>query len=315
MLLLAAIAWIVARRLLAHLHGVTRLGLHGLERLAAPGSLLIALAAAAAGWLPFRRFDLPLIESSLEILAVAGGYWMLARLLDVAWMSARRSARLRASPGAVAALLAARWLGKIAVFVLAAVALAIRLGVTEQLYIALGAIGAALAFAARDPIRDLLAFGAMLLDPPFHIGDRVRIVDFRGGEACVGEVVRIAPTSTVVRTGQRTLVTIANARVLDLRVENLSAADRRRLELAVPVAPEIGAEELRAACAAVESDLRDNSWVAGGRKPHVWIGGLGDGLQLKVSVWLRRAADRREAQRELLLAIRARLPARRSDRG
>jgi hypothetical protein len=37
------------------------------------------------------------------------------------------------------------------------------------------------------------------------------------------------------------------------------------------------------------------------------ITGIGDGLRLKASVWLNQGADRREAQRDLHLAMHARL--------
>jgi hypothetical protein len=92
-----------------------------------------------------------------------------------------------------------------------------------------------------------------------------------------------------------------------LRVENLSAADRRRLELALPVADDLSAEELRDTCDAVEADLRGSPHVSSFRPPRVWISLVDQGLHLKASAWLRRAADERDAQRDLLLAIRARL--------
>ena len=50
----------------------------------------------------------------------------------------------------------------------------------------LGGLGAALAFAARDPIRNVFAFAYMVLDPPFQLGDRVRMEEFRGGIAAEG---------------------------------------------------------------------------------------------------------------------------------
>jgi hypothetical protein len=39
----------------------------------------------------------------------------------------------------------------------------------------------------------------------------------------------------------------------------------------------------------------------------VWITGVSEGLRLKASMWLRATADRRTAQRDLLLAIHTRL--------
>ena len=53
--------------------------------------------------------------------------------------------------------------------------------------------------------------------------------------ATVGDVTDISLSSTTVRTHDHTIVLISNVMVVQLRVENLSAADRRRLELEVPI--------------------------------------------------------------------------------
>lgn len=68
---------------------------------------------------------------------------------------------------------------------------------------------------------------------------------------------------------------------------------------------QLSADALRAACERIEEDLLVNA--PEDRAPRVWISGFGGGMQLKASAWLRQDADRREAQRELLLRIRARL--------
>src|SRR5690606_6149915 len=88
---------------------------------------------------------------------------------------------------------------------------------------------------------------------------------------------------------------------------------RRRLELALPISHALSAGALRAACAAIEADLRTSPEVSDERSPHVWISGFGDGLRLKASVWLRQDVVRRDAQRELLLSMRARLEPRPPD--
>ena len=104
-----------------------------------------------------------------------------------------------------------------------------------------------------------------------------------------------------IETAQHTRVVVANVRMGDLRVENLSAADRRRLELIVTVPTELTTEALRAACDEIEGDLDLHEKVSKERPPHVWISGAPGGLQLKASLWLRKASRRREAQRDLLL--------------
>ncbi len=305
-LLLVALVTFVAAKLLARLlKGTTRLGLRGLERLAAPVTLVATLLAA---WLILLRTprDPPIVGVVIELLGIAAVFWLAARVLDVVWTTGTSSARLRRLRGVGSALLATRQLGK-AAFVFGAVAvIAVRMGASAQLYVALGAIGAALTFAARAPIANAVAFAGMLVDPPFHIGDRVRIGDYRGGDAAQGEVVALSLSAVTIRSKRRTLIAIPNALVGQLRVENLSHANRRRLEFELPIDEGIPAETVRAACATIEDDLRASEFVSEYREPRVWIGGHHDGLHLKASAWLRRGRDRREAQRELLLLIRSR---------
>jgi len=205
--------------------------------------------------------------------------------------------------GAGAFLLAGRHLGKAGLFLGAVAVISVRLGVGEQLYIALGAVGAALAFAARDPIANVVAFAEMMLDPPFHIGDRVRFEHYRGGAPVIGKVIAISLGAVTVRSRARTEVVVANSMIDQLRVENLSKANRRRLELTFPIRTGIPAETLRNACDVIERDLREHPRVSAYRPPHVWVAGFGSGLRLEISVWLRRGSDRRDAQRELLLLI------------
>lgn len=209
LLLVAAITFLVAKGIARLLRGKTRWGLHGLHRLAAPLALLVTLVAA---WLIAERTPEPAIVAlEIELLLILGIFWLAARALDVVWSTGRRSARLRNQPSANLALLAIRQLGKTAIALSAIVVVSIRLGVSEKLYIALGAIGAALTFAARAPISNAVTFVEMLFSPPFHIGDRIRVGDFRGGDAVQGEVIAISFSTVTVRSKQRTLVEVPNA--------------------------------------------------------------------------------------------------------
>lgn len=303
-LLVALVTFVATKWMGLLLKGTTRLGLHGLQRLAAPITLLVTLLAA---WLILlETSDPPIVGLAIELCGILAVFWLGARALDVAWSTGSRSARLRRQPGAGSALLASRHLGKVALALGAIAVIAVRMGASEQLYLALGAIGAALTFAARAPISNAVAFAEMLFYPPFRIGDRVRIVDFRGGEEAEGEIVGMSLSAVMIRSKKRTQISIANSRIGQLRVENLSHADRRRLEFELPIAEELPAEKVRAACAAIEDDLRASELVSQYREPHVWISGFQDGLHLKASAWLRRGVDRRDAQRDLLLLIRSR---------
>jgi len=303
-LVIGLITWVVARWLGARLRGATRFGLSDVERLAAPVSLL-ALAAAAA----LLRLPLPGAEWILDLLSIGAATWLGTRLLDVASGTAKRSTRLRALPAAPELILAGRQLGKVLIIVTGAAVLAVRLGVAEHLYLMLGGIGAALAFAARDPIRNAIAFASMLLDPPYQVGDRIRAMDFRGGENAVGQVLSVSLTSTTIESDSHTRIVISNTMVGQLRVENLSAADRHRLELIASIPRALSTEALREACELIERDLAQSPHVTSARAPRVWLSGVGEGVLLKASAWLRRRSDRRQAQHDLMLSIRARLQA------
>lgn len=303
--LVAFAIWLLARWVAVLVKEQTRLGLWGLDKLATPLSLL---TLAVGGKILIRRVDEPpFVNAAVELLLIIGVLWLATRLLDTAFETGKRSARLRADPIAGAAIVTVHHVAK-AVVVLGGIAIiAVRLGAAEQLYLVLGALGAALVFAARDPIRNAFAFVSHIIDPPFHVGDRVRIGDFRGGADVEGTVLDMNLGSVTVRTRSRSVVVISHSTLLTLRLENLSVANRRRLEFVLPVPQSMPAEDVREACEAIEKDLRDSPHVIEERLPRVWLTGLGDGLKLKASMWLRRGVDRRTAQRELLLAANARL--------
>lgn len=301
----AVLTWILAHWAGRRLKGSTRLGLRNVEKVAAPLALLAA-GLAARRIIAGTDRDPPIVEVAVNGLLVVAAFWLAARSLDVLWATGRSSARLRHQAGARSMLLAGRQLGKAALVLGLIAVFSIRLGVGEQLYLALGAVGAALTFAARAPIANAMAFVQMMLAPPYHIGDRVRIEDFRGGAAIQGRVVAITLAATIVRSRSRSEVVIANSEIDRLRVENLSAADRRRLEMRLPIADSIPAETIRAACETIEADLRENRWVSAYREPHVWLSGYREGLALKASVWLQKGSDRRMAQRDLYALISAR---------
>ena len=308
-LALAVLTFFLAKALGKRLKGITRLGLHRLDRLAAPLTLLAIAGAAAALMLPLA-VEPDVMGFGIEVLLVVAVYWLLSRALDVFWATGEQSVRLRHSPVARGALLSARQFGKVAIWIGALATLAVKFGAAKQLYLVLGAIGAALAFAARDPIRNAIAFASMVLDPPFRLGDRVRIEAFRGGPAAEGRVIALTLSSVTVETDRHTRVVVSNVKIQDLRVENLSVADRRRLEFVVPVPRELPTEALREACNQIEKDLTEDERVSKVRPPHVWISGAPGGLNLKASLWLRKASRRRQTQRDLLLKIRERLEAR-----
>lgn len=302
---IGVVTWFVTRLIARWLSGKTRFGLRGLGRLAAPVTALVSVLGALL-IVRATEHDPVVIGEVLKLLAAFIAFWVAARMLDVVWATTRASARLRTGQRVGTLLLAGRHIGKLVLAVAALGTAAVKLGAGQQLYVILAAGAAGVAFAARDPLRNAVAFLSMTIDPPFHAGDLVRVSDYRSGEAVVGTVTDISLTSVTLLTREETSVIIANVMLSQLRLENLSVADRRRLELEVPV-PALPADALREACDAIEQDLRAQPGVSDERAPRVWLAGASDGLRLKVSLWLRHAANRRDVQRDVLLEISDRL--------
>jgi MscS family membrane protein len=82
--------------------------------------------------------------------------------------------------------------------------------------------GIAVALAGQKTLENLFGSFTLGLDRPLHIGDYVKVDDLQG------TVEQVGLRSTRIRTLDRTLVTMPNGRLADMRIENYSARDRLR---------------------------------------------------------------------------------------
>ena len=86
----------------------------------------------------------------------------------------------------------------------------------------LGIGGIALAFGAQKTIENLFGSVSLAVDQPFRVGDFVTVENFSG------QVERIGMRSTQIRTLDRTLVSIPNGMLADMRIEDFASRDRIR---------------------------------------------------------------------------------------
>ncbi|MEZ4410514.1 MAG: mechanosensitive ion channel [Polyangiales bacterium] len=100
-------------------------------------------------------------------------------------------------------------------------------------------------------------------DQPFRVGDFIKVEDHAGTVESVGL------RSTRMRTLDRTVVTIPNGKLADLRVENYSARDRFHLHCTLGLALSTPSERTRAVMQALRDTLTahpliwpDDTWVA-----------------------------------------------------
>ncbi len=83
----------------------------------------------------------------------------------------------------------------------------------------LGIGGVALAFAAQDTVANVFGTITILLDSPFKLGDRIKILDIDG------KVEEVGFRSTRIRTLYNSIVTLPNSVVAKEKIDNLSGRE------------------------------------------------------------------------------------------
>ncbi len=83
----------------------------------------------------------------------------------------------------------------------------------------LGIGGVALAFAAQDTVSNVFGTITILLDSPFKLGDRIKILDVDGN------VIEVGFRSTQIRTLYNSVITIPNSVVAKEKIDNLTARE------------------------------------------------------------------------------------------
>jgi MscS family membrane protein len=188
----------------------------------------VAIAALLLPWLALLPSARGFARSVLGGVATFAVFWALWRsvgvwsqfLMDRPWASENPSAR--------SLLSVARNLLKIAIAVAGLVTTLGMFGYPVATVLAgLGIGGIAIAFGAQKTIENLFGSISLAADQPFRVGDFVKIEDFSGN------VERIGMRSTQVRTLDRTLVTLPNGKLADMRIEDFASRDRIRFATTV----------------------------------------------------------------------------------
>lgn len=93
----------------------------------------------------------------------------------------------------------------------------------------LGIGGIAIAFAAKDSLENLIASFMILVDKPFLIGDWIKV------DTIEGRVEKVGFRSTRIRSFDRSLIIIPNKKMIDNRLENMSAIGVRRVNAVIKI--------------------------------------------------------------------------------
>ena len=161
----------------------------------------------------------------------------------------------------------------------------------------LGIGGIAVALGAQKTLENLFGSLSIAIDEPFRVDDLVTV------DGVTGTVERLGFRSTRIRTADRTLVTIPNGKLADMRIETLAARDRRRFALTLSLVQTSTSAQTTRVIEGVKRVLRSH--------PRVWperiivsLAGMG-AYDIEIMVWFETADEMefRGFRDEVLLAF------------
>ncbi len=198
-----------------------------------------------------------------------GAVWFVARCVDIGGARLLELPTTQANPAARSLVpLGAKSL-KVTLVVIALLAALSELGVAVGSLVAgLGIGGVAIALAAQKTVENLFGSLSIGVDQPFRVGDFVTV------DGISGTVESIGLRSTRIRTPDRTVVTLPNGKLADMRIESFTERDRIKLGCTLALDRASSAASVRAVVDGVRAQLKAH--------PRIWP---------DVSVALTRISD------------------------
>ena len=226
-------------------------------------------------------------------------FWALWKAVEISQHSVSSAHWARNSLTAASLLMLGARMGKFLVAAFAFVAVLAELGYpVTSIITGLGIGGVALALAAQKTVENLFGAFSLAIDQPFREGDVIQV------DTISGTVESIGLRSTRIRTVDRTLITIPNGKLAEMRVETITARDRLRFYCVVGVAHS-PATQITAILQGIESLLRSDPLALGDSVSVRLIAITDSAMNLEIAAMLNTAdyAKFLEARQGLLLGI------------
>jgi MscS family membrane protein len=183
------------------------------------------------------RGTLVILERVLLVVAAA---WLVFRLIDLAALALRIRAERRGTQGVIPILVPGARLAKLSIVLIGALGVLGTLGVNISAAVAgLGVGGIAVALAAQRTLENLIGGITLYADKPVSVGDFCRWGDQ------IGTVEEIGLRSTRIRTLERTVVTVPNAVLCQMELDNFMKRDRRLLRTTLQLRYETKPDQMR----------------------------------------------------------------------
>jgi len=223
--------------------------------LRALASIGLARAAVIALELPLHVQHIA--GSTLLFLFAVTLVWGALRAIEVTASHLGRSRWATARPSSRQLLSLVARVAKVIVIVFATIGFLSALGLpVASLLAGLGIGGIALAFGAQKTVENLFGAVAIGVDQPFREGDFVKVEDH-----VMGTIESVGLRSTRLRTLDRTIITLPNGRLSDMRVETFTRRDRIRFTTLLNLIYETSATQMREVLAGIERVLREHPGI------------------------------------------------------
>ena len=253
--LLVAGVVVITRKLTSHT--VTTFDDELFERLRSPLRAMTTIGLLRAA-VPVLELQQPLVTQLLLGAFAVALVWAALRGIDLSISRLTLARWAQARPSSRSLLLLLGRIAKVLVLVIAGIWFLGGLGLpVASLLAGLGIGGIALAFGAQKTVENLFGAVAIGVDQPLREGDFVLVES-----DVLGTVESVGLRSTRFRTLDRTVVTLPNGRLADMRVETYAARDRCRLSTTIGLVYGTTATQLREVLAGFERVLREH--------PSIW---------------------------------------------
>ena len=218
----------------------------------------LLLVSLAIRWL-ISKFPLPLLArqfwSTMALMIVVLAFIWLLMLLN-GWGERYLVRRRRGLSGSASALrLARRVIDGIILFAGLLFTLS-HFGVNVTAALAgLGVGGIAVALAAQKTLENIIAGVSLIADQAVRVGDTLNLGDIQG------TVEEVGLRSTRIRTADRTVVSLPNGQIANMKLETLSARDRFWFHPMVNLRYETTSVQLHSVMAAIRNLLSEHASI------------------------------------------------------
>ncbi len=183
--------------------------------------LLLSLAAWGVETVSVSALGRAYWTAGARILATLGFGWLMARLFDIVSNATAERSLAAGKTEKLAVITLARRLFRILVLFAVVLLLLSGAGVNvTEMVAGLGIGGIALALAAQKTLEDLFGGISIITRESIRVGDFCRVADQ------LGTIEDIGLSATRLRTRDRTVVSIPNAKIAQLSSENFALRDK-----------------------------------------------------------------------------------------